>query len=211
MTSPEPGLSAAVAERAAPPGRRRGRPRSAAVQEAAVIAAIDLLAEDGYTRMTMEGVATRARAAKTTIYRRWSSKLELVLDVVALWWDQVEVTVTGDARAELLSLYRSMSEVYTTTRVGHALAAVIAEVGRNPELADTVRQALIYPRRQQAIDVLLRGMERGDIRALDHPEDTVDLLLGLIYYRMFVVGYPPRPEDGERIIDTLLQGVGRAE
>lgn len=91
--------------------RRRPRRRGPALDEAIFQAVLDELAEVGYARLTMEGVAQRARAGKASLYRRWPTRIELVMDAVySRLPDPSAPPDTGSLRGDLLALLRANAE-----------------------------------------------------------------------------------------------------
>src|SRR3954454_15098610 len=98
--------SVASAERAVEPPveRRPGRPRRAEVDEAILAAAVHMLAEHGYGGVTMEGVAGAAGVGKATVYRRWPSKADLILDAIRSLKPDVGHPDTGSTRADLVEI-----------------------------------------------------------------------------------------------------------
>src|SRR5260370_18750172 len=89
-------------------GRRKpGRPRSAQAQKAIIDATLELLAEEGFQGLSIEAVAARAGVGKTTIYRRWSSKEELVMEAIRQVQIDVPVMDTGNFRNDLAALLQT--------------------------------------------------------------------------------------------------------
>lgn len=116
--------------------RPRGRPRSAEAHRAILEATLDLLAEVGYGRLTIEGVAARAGVGKTTIYRRWPSKPALVVAVAERLAEKVRRPDTGSTRRDLVLLLRDIIDVFTTTMAGRIVPGMIAEMAERPDLAE---------------------------------------------------------------------------
>src|SRR6266581_6307765 len=89
------------------PAKGPGRPRSERAHEAILEATLDLLLEEGFTRMSIEAVAERAGVGKTTIYRRWPSKSDLVIDAIGGLQAEIPVISTGNLRNDLMAMFRS--------------------------------------------------------------------------------------------------------
>jgi AcrR family transcriptional regulator len=155
----------------AKPGRKRDPLRDAEILESA----LDVLAEVGYTRMTLAAVAERAKAGKSTFYRRWPSKEELVLDAVArMKRDQVDLDQlpdTGRLRSDLLGLFKpeSTEEGERKLRVMAGLSSMLAD---HPRLAEAANSAIVEPWETAIRTLLKRARDRGDIAATV-PLDTV--------------------------------------
>ena len=140
--------------------RRRGDALMAAIFEATIAE----LAENGYAELSMERVATRARASKGSLYRRWPSRAELVGDAMQyLRPHGVEAPDTGNVRDDLLGYLRSLAEVFNGG-TGDAVRGLIAETIRDPELNRMVRIRFIDPGLAQVLDVLRKGAIRGEVR-----------------------------------------------
>src|SRR6266568_3388212 len=163
------------------PAKGPGRPRSERAHEAILEATLDLLLEEGFTRMSIEAVAGRAGVGKATIYRRWPSKADLVVEAVACMKEQPFVDPdSGGVREDLVYLARQ-----------------------------AFRRHIVEPRRRIAADVLRRGVERGEIRADIDIELALDVLMGFVSYRhMISAGRPSYDRAGmEGVIDLLLDGI----
>ena len=189
------------------PERRVGRPPSAAVDRAIVDATREILAEEGYAGLTIEGVAARAGVGKATVYRRWPGKVELVVDVISeTAAEQVPIPDTGSTRGDLVVLVRTIIDVLTTTNAGAITAAMVAECSRNPELAHAFRTGFVAVRRAAVVDLIERGVARGDLRPDVDRDLIVDLLVAPVHYRLLVTGAPLTPDLAERVVDAVLGG-----
>src|SRR5712692_10223911 len=116
-----------------PARSRRGRPRDSAVDEAILSAAVDLLAEAGYARLTMDQVAARAGVGKASLYLRWPNKVALVSEAIQHRSAVVpEIPDTGSLREDMLVFLRAL--LRRKAAGARALAAVSGEIASNPEL-----------------------------------------------------------------------------
>jgi AcrR family transcriptional regulator len=156
-----------------PQVRRTGRPRDDSRDADILDAARAELSERGYERMTMAGVAARAGAGKATVYRRWSSKAELVIDTIvctaqgALRLD--DVPDTGSLRGDFAAL-RALK--HRDEGVWGALAGIAAELQHSPELAAVAEDRLVRPRVAVVRGLLERAAARGELA----PGLNLDLL-----------------------------------
>src|SRR4051812_45381485 len=125
-----------------------GRPRSPEADAAIQQATVDLLATEGYANLTMSGVASRAGVSTATLYRRWSSKLALVLDVLTFRAEESGVPDTGSLAGDCRAIVHSLVDKARTTQTTPLLAGLVGEIPRNPELAEALRANLIAPRRR---------------------------------------------------------------
>jgi len=145
------------------PGRKRDASRDPAILDAAV----DVLAEVGYDGMTIDMVAARAKAGKATVYRRWASKNELVLDAVACLKNgdlSVEsLPDTGTLRGDLVAMIRPHS-IEDAQRKLQVMTGLVSMLSRHPELADAAQAAIVDPRARATRFLLQRAIDRGEIR-----------------------------------------------
>ncbi len=141
--------------------RRRGAALYAAIFEAT----LDELTAVGYSKLKMEHVANRARASKGSLYRRWSSRAELVTDAVHHtlpgWSDPPD---TGTVREDVLLCLRRFATLLNGPS-GEAIRGLMAETIRNPDLTEVIRIRFIEPVVDRFLDILRRGAARGEVRA----------------------------------------------
>jgi AcrR family transcriptional regulator len=188
--------------------RSPGRPRSAEVDLAIRRATIDLLAEESYDALSMEAVAARAGCGKAAIYRRWPSKSALVVDAIAMCKEQgFQFSDTGSVRDDLLSYVQAMVRYLRTSDVGRVMPALVAELARNAELAESFRAGFIQPRRAMVRDSLARGMARGELRADVDLDLVADAMVGVIHHRLLITGQEVDEGLPERLVDLLWNGV----
>jgi AcrR family transcriptional regulator len=138
-----------------------------------------LLQKHGYCGLTLDAVAATARASKTTVYRRWPSKAELVLAALIEGVRQIAaVPETGSLRGDLLKLGEIICQQAST----HAttMRAVLVEVSRNPALNDVMQQQLFEQKRKLVDHVLNQAVQRGDIEAATITDDLWDLIPGIL-------------------------------
>ncbi len=141
--------------------RRRGDALFSAIYEAT----LDELTAVGYAELTMERVANRARASKGSLYRRWSSRAELVADAVHHTLPGcAEPPDTGSVREDLLGGLRRFANLLNGAS-GEAVRGLMAETIHNPDLMEVIRIRFIDPDVNLFLDVLRRGAARGEVRA----------------------------------------------
>ncbi|MER7154219.1 TetR/AcrR family transcriptional regulator [Streptomyces lydicus] len=175
------------------PAAARRAPAGAAVlredkTEAIRAAVFEELAAVGFARMSIEGIARRAGVGKTAVYRRWRSKLHLVLDVVsAVAAAGLPAPDTGSLRGDVRMLLEVASRALRHPMASQIIPDLLAEAARSPELAQALRTALHDSQEGVAAAVVARAVERGEL-----PEDVdtrlaLDLLTGPLYWRLLVV------------------------
>lgn len=193
----------------ASPARRRA-PAGAAVMQPQVTAAITdaafaELAEVGYGKLSMEAVARRAGVSKPTLYRRWPTKEQLVIALVA----QVAVAAaqtpdTGTLRGDLLAFLNT-----TIAGVSHPLARriipdLLAEGVRNPTLAGALQTEIGASRRALVADLLRRAVARGELPADLDIELALDFTVAPVIWRIFTGGDLAAPGYPERLTEMLV-------
>ena len=194
-----------------PPGaRRRGRPRSAHVDEAILTATIEILAERGVRSLSVDEVAARAHAGKDTIYRRWPARAQLVHDALARSAAiGVPVPDTGRVEDDLVTYLDEIARFLADSPFGRIAASVIGAAIDDPALADAA-QAFWRERRAVAGSILERAIARGELSA-DSVDLMVELLVGPIYYRWLVMHEPTDIVRIREIVRRILRSGGDAE
>jgi AcrR family transcriptional regulator len=160
------------------------------VRSAVVESLLGELAEHGVGGTTMEGVARRAGVNKTTLYRRWGSKEELILDaLLELGERRVPIPDTGSLHDDLLTVAREIVASVSTPEADAVVRAGAAEPGDDSKLVAAVREfwAVRYGLLGQ---IVTRAVERGELPAGTDPRPIIDGLLGGIYLRLLVTREP---------------------
>ena len=162
-----------------------------------------LLQEHGYDRLTVDAVASAARASKATVYRRWPSKAELVLAAFIEGVHQVAVPPeTGTLRGDLLRLGEAVCAD------GHQLAstirAVLVEVSRNPALNDVMQHQFIDQRKALIRYILQQAVDRGEIAEAAITDELWDLVPGYLIFRSILPSRPPTRETVEALVDNFI-------
>ena len=181
-----------------------GRPRSAVADAAILEAATELFCDLGYEGLSMEGVAAKAGVGKTTIYRRYPTKLDLVMAVNGcLSAGMPPEPNTGTLRGDLVVIARNFHTMLSQTDAGRAIPKVLAAKLANPELA-RAHEAFVAGRRDITIGVIRRGIERGDLPADSDATVIADLMTGALFLRVFVTGQPVTSGYLEALVDQIL-------
>lgn len=199
-----------MSEAAAAPPRRPGRPRDPQADAAILDAAQAVLRDCGFGGFTVDAVATRAGVGKATIYRRWTSREDLLLDVASAIVEPQKDPDTGSLRNDLIELFSAAYVAKTralASERGDLMAAIVAEAGVNPELKRLVHEFLDQ-RRDLTRAIVERAVLRGEL-AVDIDRDLlIDLIAGPLFYRTALSG---RGVDGAIVtivVDIVLQGLG---
>ncbi|MEU6083340.1 TetR/AcrR family transcriptional regulator [Streptomyces sp. NPDC047108] len=174
----------------------RRAPAGAAVLQEDVTAAIRAavfqeLATTGYGRMSIEAVARRAGVGKTAVYRRWPSKLQMVIEVVsAVAIHDTPAPDTGSLRGDLRALLASTAQALRHPLASQIVPDLLAEAARNPEIGETLQSALSKAQETIGAAIVGQAVARGEL-----PEDTdtrlaLDVVIGPLYWRLAVVRTP---------------------
>ena len=188
--------------------RPRGRPRRAAARQEIVDATLELLAERGFQATTMDAIADRAGVGKNTIYRRWSSKEELIADTLRELTAEPDLE-GDDLHALLLEHVRDFVRIFADPVIGRILPGLLGELHRNPEFAEAWTDRVVRPRRDALVDLLRGALERGELRAGADPELIADLLVSPPFVRLtFPFGLPEVAEGyAEELLETIWRGI----
>ncbi len=197
-----------VAEAFIPTPSSRGRPRSERSHRAILDAANEILEARGFVDLTMDEVAQRAGVSKATIYRHWPTKGTLVFEAFSAdFLARQPLPDSGTLRGDLLSALRTWIRTVKGTVTGRTLVALIAEVQRDPELADIWRERFITPVRAQHHVLVDRAVERGEVSADTDPDVVLDLLFGAAYHRLLQSHLPLSDRFAKAVVDTVVAGV----
>lgn len=176
--------------------------------EAITAAVLEELVDSGYDGMSIEAVARRAGVGKAAIYRRWSSKEEMVQKIVGdLAWSAVPIPDTGSLRGDIADYVAHAAELQEDMRTTRIIAEIGVAAARNVQLAQTFYKTMRLPRRKAGAKMLARAAERGEL-----PEDidtnlALDCLVALAYARpqsLTETGELKAPYDQEQLVDVIL-------
>ena len=181
------------------------RPRVEGPREQEILrATLDLLGETGYDRLTLDAVAARAKASKATLYRRWTSKAELVVEAM-LCAAEVGPALpdSGSLRDDLLAM-ASQKGLFDPARAD-AFCGLATAISHDRQLAEALRARFLDPRNDHLRALLERGLARGQVR----PDADIDLVVTLIPAMVLfqlTYGDPSTPVQDVivRVIDELL-------
>jgi AcrR family transcriptional regulator len=153
------------------------------ITDAVITAALDVLEDVGYERLSMDKVAQRAGVGKAALYRRWTNKLDMVVDAttrLSALPEQIQATSLAGAVRGLL---REAVGWLTDARTRAVLPDLLAQAGRHPELARALREHVGGPRREWA-DTILRGWTPNNPQGRRNRELAIDLLVAPLFWRL---------------------------
>jgi AcrR family transcriptional regulator len=189
----------------------RQRPRVEGGREEEILdATVALVAELGYDRLTMDAVAAAAKASKATLYRRWTTKAELVVDAIsrAKGCPMPEDVDTGSLRGDLVSMACGDGG-FTDELPMSVIAGLITALHRDDDLQTAFRERFLAPRQELVANVYARAVERGEIG----PDADVELLSmtlpAIIVHHAYVLGLEPNDELVLRVIDHVILPAAR--
>ncbi|MFI8827860.1 TetR/AcrR family transcriptional regulator [Streptomyces sp. NPDC053431] len=196
---------------------RTGRPRSAEADTAILEATRAALVELGWSKLTMGDVATRAGVAKTTLYRRWNNKNELVVDAVAVLFDELELPDLGSLQADIENVVLQFAALLERPETKTALMAVVAESTRDEPLRRRIRASIVDRQKRLVLDGRQRAQERGELpderdpATVEAVDDLIfDVVAGAVVHRALVSAEPVDAAWVARLSALLLGGLGAA-
>lgn len=199
-----------------PTGRagRAGRPRSAAADAAILAATREALVELGWSKLTLGDVAARAGVAKTTLYRRWPGKNELVVDAVAELFDELRLPDRGSLAADIEGVVLQFAAILERPEARSGLMAVVAEATRDDALRARIRALIVERQKRLVREGRARAQRRGELPAEADPGQgarTVDLIYdmvaGAVVHRTLVSAEPADEHWARGFTRVLLRGL----
>ncbi|QSE89915.1 TetR/AcrR family transcriptional regulator [Rhodococcus pseudokoreensis] len=192
------------------PGNRRPGGRSARVRRAVLDATLDLLHTHGMDGLTVADVSARAEVHETTIYRRWGTRENLMID--ALLEDAEEslpIPDTGSLRDDLIGYLTSLA-VYLGTPRGNDFDRALAAAGDDPA-ASAARNHYWNTRYARSGHIITRAIDRGELPDTTDPRQTVEMLVAPLHFKVVLTREPLDPNLPARLVDTLLHGIAATQ
>jgi len=180
------------------------RPRVEGDREQQILdATLEVLSDVGYDRLTMDAVATRAKASKATLYRRWNGKVSLVIDALLSVKSAPTAPDTGSLRGDLLESFCGEGGLTDEQSVA-TFASVITAISRDREFAEAFRRDVLGPKIALSRWIFERAVERGEIAASADLDLLAPALAGIVLHRLFVLGEQPDRALITRVIDQVI-------
>lgn len=171
-------------------GEQRPGGRAKRVRQAVLAATTHLLDELGYDSVTYEGIANRAGVHKTTVYRRWPSKAELVAEAVGLHSDEhVPIPNTGSLTSDLAALAAAVAANITSVGGARRSKSIVAAAATSDEVADAMRRFMTQ-RVALAEPIVTDAVDRGELPPGTDARTVIEALVGPIWYRLLLTGEP---------------------
>jgi AcrR family transcriptional regulator len=182
-------------------GRPPGRPRSEESRAAILSATVDLVADQGFAALTVEGIAARAGVGKQTIYRWWPTKADVLLDAIATKADLfVPLDDHGSYPADLRAFLTDSFALGRRPVVVAMLQALMAQAQTDPEFKVRFRSGFLEQRRAALRSIVARAGDRGDLPAGPRRETVLDMVFGVIWYRVLTSSDPV----DDALVDELV-------
>lgn len=180
------------------------RPRVEGDRELEILAAtLEVLGDVGYDRLTMDAVATRAKASKATLYRRWTNKVSLVIDALQHSHAPTDVPDTGSLRGDLMSVFCGVGGLVEPESVS-TFASVLTAISRDPDFAAAFRTEVVGPKIAVSRQIWERARERGELREDADLSLLEPALAGIVLHRVFVMGEHPTTDLISQVIDQII-------
>ncbi|MGC9538873.1 TetR/AcrR family transcriptional regulator [Streptomyces sp. UG1] len=195
-------------------GPNRGRPRDAARDRALLDATLAVLAERGYGALTTTAVAARAGVSTATLYRRWSSKEDLVIAAASTYTRDLKTppgtgTLEGDLRAVLLDKAAAL-----VGEGGRLMRTLVGEAAHNTALAEALTTAFVAPLRRSVEEIVRSAVHRGEIAPPEDADLLGDLVIGPLVSRFLLTSVLPDQVDeaaaaqtADRLLPFLLRAL----
>lgn len=181
--------------------KRPGRPRSVKSHQAILQATLDLLAQVGFDSMTIDAIAARAGVGKTTIYRRYSSKEELVADAMESLREEIVIPNTDSLWGDIDTLIASAAQITLSPLGRQTVAMIISTAASNSQFVQIYWTKYLQPRRQAFAIVLERAKIRGEIQADIDSDLVFDTMSGIMLYALV---FQPVAQSWEAYVRRVL-------
>jgi AcrR family transcriptional regulator len=168
-----------------------GRPRSQQTHQAILQATLELLSDVGFERLSIEAIATRAGVGKTTIYRRYSSKEELVADAIENVRQEIAIPDTGSLDGDLGALIKNAAQISLTPLGRKAVGMIMSSAASNPQFAQIYWTKYLQPRQQAFAMVIERAKVRKEVQLDLDPNLVFTAISGIMLYALI---FPPASE-----------------
>ncbi|HWU20040.1 MAG TPA: TetR/AcrR family transcriptional regulator [Nocardioides sp.] len=185
------------------------RPRVEGDREQEIFeATIEILGDVGYDRLTMDAVATLAKASKATLYRRWQGKAALVIEAIVHMKGHhdgcdEQPPDTGSLRGDLLATFCGEGSL-ADPRQTAILGSLITAISRDAEFAEAFRSQFIAPKAAINQAIFQRALDRGEIRPDVDLEIVIPALPGILIHRLFLLGEQPTTDVITRVVDQVI-------
>lgn len=162
--------------------KSRGRPRSVQSHQAMLQATLELLAEVGFEAMSIDAIAARAKVGKTTIYRRYASKEELVADAIENVREEIVIPDTGNFRDDIEAIVQNAARITLSPLGRQMVATIVSSASKNEQFARVYWTKYLQPRKKAFAIVVERAKARNEISLDLDPDLIFDMMSGIMLY-----------------------------
>lgn len=171
-------------------------------------ATLELIEQKGYLGLSIEGIAARAGVGKQTIYRWWSSKAALTIEAYSQKnTDYLQPPDTGSVKSDLELLLTAIFTRISAPPSSHVLTGLVAELQNNPALAEQFHAVFLKGRRELVIDLITKGVARGEVDPDTDMEIAADSLFGPMWYRLLIRHTPLDQNFAKQLVRQTLAGI----
>lgn len=192
------------------PKRHVGRPRDPTIDRAVLDAVITVLTQRGYAGFSLEAVAGLAGTTKPSITRRWPDRRELVIAALATVLVPAPVPDTGCTRCDLVESAEQLAAALTGQLPAGVLAPLVADCSSEPELHNRLLESLFLPIRAGVSACVVRGIDRGDLRAEVDPDLAVDVLVSAAFQSCLFGEHRFDVRRAAEVVDLMLLGMAES-
>jgi AcrR family transcriptional regulator len=193
------------------PAPTRGRPRSQQARRAILDATRALVEKGGYEAATIEAIAARSGVAKTTVYRWWPNRPALVVELLTGMAAETVPPPSGpDPLAAVRTEMRGIAGA-SDHLMGRLLTSLLGEAQRDPEIRTALLDGLFYPRSEGTAKMIRQAQASGALRKDVPALLIVDLLVGPLFYRMFVRHQPLNEAFVNRVFQCVVKGLAKSD
>lgn len=187
--------------------KKRGRPRNTEAKNAILNASYDLLLEMGFGAVTVEKIAEQAQVSKATIYKWWPNKAAVVMDgYLFAATARLPIPDSGSVKEDLV-IHAGNLAMFLSSREGKVITELIGQGQFDAGLAEAYRSRFFGPRRQEAWQLLERGVARGELKQELDIWSSIDLIYGPIFYRLLLTGDALNEESVRNLVLLALEGI----
>jgi len=197
-----------VAQSADPLTPGRGRPRDVDVDQRILASAFGKLVRVGYAGLSIESVAAEAGVAKTTIYRRYSTKRDLVVAALRESTPFPAPQLDLPAHEALEGFVRTAIAMLVESGAFHVLGSLLVEDQRHQGLLDVFRERILFPRRAVMEAVIRRGVERGELRSDVDPLIVIEMIAGAVFAHHVILGLEGDEAWIRSLVDLVWSAIG---
>lgn len=186
---------------------RRGRPRDESVDSKVIESALGILNEEGMSGLTVDGITAKAGVSKASFYRRWDSKDELIVDLIASLVEVIEIPETGDIRRDLTTVVSGMRKFVSDTRAGEVFPWLVGEMARQSPIGIRYMTIVVAPRKAKIARLISNAVDKGDLRPDLDVDTAVDMIMSPIIVRRLTGSLDKTPRSwAEHLVGSLLDG-----